>query len=46
MITYDPSLPWQKFALQTILTDDLDPVYVALSKSDIPEDMLMFSSLC
>ena len=41
MLTYDPALPWQKFALQTILTDDLDPVYVALSKSDIPEDMLM-----
>jgi hypothetical protein len=41
MITYDPDLPWAEFAKQTVRTDDLDPVYVALSKSDIPEDMLM-----
>jgi len=41
MITYDPNLPWTDFAKHTIRTDDLDPVYVALARSDIPESMLM-----
>lgn len=41
MLTYDPALPWQQFARLTVLTDDLDPVYVALHKSQMPEAMLM-----
>jgi len=41
MITYDPSISWQDFAAKTIATDDLDPVYVALSKCGMPEPMLM-----
>lgn len=41
MLKYDPSLSWQEFAAKTIYTDDLDPVYVALYKCGMPEDMLM-----
>lgn len=41
MLTYDPNISWKRFAEQTILTDDLDPVYVALYKSGLPEDMLL-----
>ena len=41
MLTYDSSMHWTQFAQYTILTDDLDPVYVALHKCGMPEDMLM-----
>ena len=41
MITYDPTLPWPKFAELTVKTDDLDPVYVGLQRCNMPEDMLM-----
>ena len=41
MLAYDPNLDWKRFAELTIATDDLDPVYVALYKSGMPEDMLM-----
>jgi len=41
MLKYDPDLPWQRFALKTIMTDDLDPVYVALYRSNMPEAQLM-----
>ena len=41
MLTYDSSISWQEFAEKTIATDDLDPVYVALYKSGMPEAMLM-----
>lgn len=41
MLTYDPDLSWQDFAMKTIATDDLDPVYVALYRANMPEDMLM-----
>lgn len=41
MLTYDPNISWQRFAELTIATDDLDPVYVALYKCGMPEDMLM-----
>ena len=41
MLTYDPDLSWQDFAAKTIATDDLDPVYVALYRAQMPEAMLM-----
>ena len=41
MLAYDPNISWQTFAEKTIATDDLDPVYVALYKSGMPEAMLM-----
>ena len=41
MLKYDPKLSWKDFAAKTILSDDLDPVYVALYKCNMPEDMLM-----
>lgn len=41
MLTFDPNLSWQDFAAKTIATDDLDPVYVALYRAGMPEDMLM-----
>lgn len=41
MLMYNPNLSWQDFAAKTIVTDDLDPVYVALHKCGMPEDMLM-----
>lgn len=41
MLPYDEKLDWKEFARLTIATDDLDPVYVALYKSGMPEDMLM-----
>jgi hypothetical protein len=41
MLKYDPNISWQDFAAKTIVTDDLDPVYVALYRANMPEDMLM-----
>jgi hypothetical protein len=41
MLTYEPYLPWQDFAMKTIATDDLDPVYVALYRSGMSEAKLM-----
>lgn len=41
MLTYDKELPWQNYARLTVITNDLDPVYVALAKSGWEEEKIM-----
>jgi hypothetical protein len=41
VITYNKEMPWQTYARLTVMTDDLDPVYVALHNSGWDESKLL-----
>ena len=41
MLTYKPTLEWPEYARLTVITNDLDPIYVALYKSGWDEAKLL-----